>query len=84
MALSRPAAARQPVSQEQSVVVVVAGQPGAGKTGSATSSGSAHDARRGGAHLPGSHKPVHRHYAALLAANVRTVGATVRPDTSRR
>jgi hypothetical protein len=29
------------------------------------------------------YKPAHRHYPGLLAANVRTVGVLVRPDTAR-
>ncbi|MCZ0983739.1 zeta toxin family protein [Streptomyces diastatochromogenes] len=71
------------VPQVRPVVVVVAGQPGAGKTKIADLVQAALD-RRGGAVRIGRdlYKNAHRHYAAALAADVRTAGAAVRPDTS--
>ncbi|MGA5069190.1 zeta toxin family protein [Streptomyces exfoliatus] len=74
---------RGAVPQERPVVVVVAGQPGAGKTKIADLIQAALD-RRGGAVRVGRdlYKPAHRHYAAALATDVRTAGAAVRPDTS--
>ena len=79
-----PAAMRSAVSQPRPVVVVVAGQPGAGKTAIADLVQAVLD-RRGGAVRVGRdlYKPVHRHYPSLLAADVRTAGALVRPDTAR-
>lgn len=79
-----PAAARSAVAQPRPVVVVVAGQPGAGKTQIADLIQAALD-RRGGCVRVGRdlYKPVHRHYPGLLAADVRTAGALVRPDTVR-
>ncbi|MDX3209922.1 zeta toxin family protein [Streptomyces scabiei] len=79
-----PAATRQAVQQQRPVVVVVAGQPGAGKTTLADRV-AAVLARRGGAVRVGRdlYKPLHRHYAGVLAADVRTAGALVRPDTAR-
>lgn len=79
-----PAATRQAVRQQRPVVVVVAGQPGAGKTTLADRV-AAVLARRGGAVRVGRdlYKPLHRHYAGALAADVRTAGALVRPDTAR-
>ncbi|MDX3129604.1 zeta toxin family protein [Streptomyces europaeiscabiei] len=79
-----PAATRQAVQQHRPVVVVVAGQPGAGKTTLADRV-AAVLARRGGAVRVGRdlYKPFHRHYAGVLAADVRTAGALVRPDTAR-
>ncbi|MGA5363918.1 zeta toxin family protein [Streptomyces purpurascens] len=79
-----PTATRGAVPQHQPALVVVAGQPGAGKTVIADLVQTALD-RRGGAVRVGRdlYKPVHRHYAAALAADVRTAGALVRPDTAR-
>ncbi|WP_069772225.1 zeta toxin family protein [Streptomyces sp. LUP30] len=79
-----PAATRQAVHQLRPVVVVVAGQPGAGKTTLADRV-AAVLARRGGAVRVGRdlYKPLHRHYAGVLEADVRTAGALVRPDTAR-
>ncbi|MEU3955226.1 zeta toxin family protein [Streptomyces achromogenes] len=79
-----PAATKGVVRQSRPVVVVVAGQPGAGKTEIADLVQAALD-RRGGAVRIGRdlYKPVHRRYAELLAADVRTAGVKVRPDTSR-
>ncbi|MFD5110524.1 zeta toxin family protein [Streptomyces cinereoruber] len=70
--------------QERPVVVVVAGQPGAGKTTFADLVQAAL-ARRGGAVrvCRDLYKRAHRSYGTLLAADIRTAGAKVRPDTSR-
>ncbi|MGW7821850.1 zeta toxin family protein [Streptomyces puniciscabiei] len=79
-----PVATRQAVPQQRPVVVVVAGQPGAGKTTLADRMAAVLD-RRGGAVRVGRdlYKPLHRHYASVLATDVRTAGALVRPDTAR-
>ncbi|WP_055631784.1 zeta toxin family protein [Streptomyces griseoruber] len=79
-----PAATQDAVAQPRPVVVVVAGQPGAGKTWIADLVQAVLD-RRGGAVRVGRdlYKPVHRHYDHALAADVRTAGALVRPDTAR-
>lgn len=79
-----PAATRRAVRQQRPVVIVVAGQPGAGKTTLADLIATVLD-RRGGAVRVGRdlYKPLHRHYAGALAADVRTAGALVRPDTAR-
>ncbi|NUH42863.1 zeta toxin family protein [Streptomyces samsunensis] len=76
-----PAWTKDAVSQDRPTVVVVGGQPGAGKT---AISDLVHAAlnHRGGAVRIGSdlYKMVHRRYAELLAADVRTAGVKVRPD----
>ncbi|MFK4106166.1 zeta toxin family protein [Streptomyces sp. NPDC019531] len=79
-----PAATRQAVHQQRPVVVVVAGQPGAGKTTLADLIAAVLD-RRGGAVRVGRdlYKSLHRPYASALAVDVRTAGALVRPDTAR-
>ncbi|MEU8718236.1 zeta toxin family protein [Streptomyces sp. NPDC048663] len=63
---------------------MVTGQPGAGKTWIADVVQAALD-RRGGAVRVGRdlYKRLHRHYSPALAADVRTAGALVRPDTVR-
>ncbi|MFE5899867.1 zeta toxin family protein [Streptomyces sp. NPDC056488] len=78
-----PGWTRGAVPQEHPVVVVVAGQPGAGKTAVADLVQAALE-RRGGAVRIGRdlYKPAHRDYAAALAADVRTAGAAVRSDTA--
>ncbi|MFJ3363531.1 zeta toxin family protein [Streptomyces anthocyanicus] len=78
-----PAALQSAVPQTRPVVVVVAGQPGAGKTAAADLVQAALD-RRGGCVRIGRdlYKPAHRHYAGALAADVRTAGALVRSDTA--
>jgi len=78
-----PAVTQSAVAQAQPVMVVVAGQPGAGKTEIADFVQAALD-RRGGAVRVGRdlYKPFHRHYASALAADIRTAGALVRPDTA--
>ncbi|MGW0538155.1 zeta toxin family protein [Streptomyces sp. NPDC003032] len=79
-----PAATASAVPQARPVVVIVGGQPGAGKTKVADLVQAALR-QRGGAVRIGRdlYKAAHRHYAAALAADVRTAGARVRPDTSR-
>ncbi|MGX1913548.1 zeta toxin family protein [Streptomyces phaeochromogenes] len=79
-----PAVTQGAAAQARPVVVVVAGQPGAGKTTLADRV-AAVLARRGGAVRVGRdlYKPLHRRYAGVLAADVRTAGALVRPDTVR-
>ncbi|MEU2718081.1 zeta toxin family protein [Streptomyces sp. NPDC007205] len=79
-----PAAAQDAVPQRQPVPVVVAGQPGAGKTQTADLVQAVMD-RRGGALRVGRdlYEPAHRHYPDALAADVRTAGALVRADTAR-
>ncbi|MCZ1012632.1 zeta toxin family protein [Streptomyces lydicus] len=79
-----PAATKGAVRQERPVVVIVGGQPGAGKTEVADLVQAALD-RRGGAVrvCRDFYKAVHPRYAKLLAADVRTAGALVRPDTRR-
>lgn len=71
------------VPQDQPVVVIVCGPPGAGKTEVANLVQAALD-HRGGAVRVGRdlYKAAHRHYPALLEADVRTAGVKVRPDTS--
>ncbi len=79
-----PAATKNAVPQDKPVVVVVSGPSGAGKTEVGDLVQAALD-RRGGAVRVGRdlYKPVHRHYPALLEADVRTAGVRVRPDTIR-
>ncbi|WP_060887528.1 zeta toxin family protein [Streptomyces caniscabiei] len=79
-----PAAAHSAVAQTRPVVVVVAGQPGAGKTRIADLVQAVLD-RRGGSVRVGRdlYKPFHRHYASALTADVRTAGVRIRPDTAR-
>ena len=77
-----PTWTKSAVRQARPTVVVVGGQPGAGKTAVADLVQAALDAR-GGAVRIGSdlYKAAHRRYAELLAADVRTAGVQVRPDT---
>ncbi|MFF7975813.1 zeta toxin family protein [Streptomyces sp. NPDC007905] len=78
-----PAATQSAVAQAQPVVVVVAGQPGAGKTEIADFVQAALDRRGGAVRVDRDlYKPFHRHYASALAADIRTAGALVRPDTA--
>ncbi|GGV53452.1 zeta toxin family protein [Streptomyces spectabilis] len=78
-----PAIADSAVPQARPVVVVVGGQPGAGKTKVADLVQAALG-QRGGAVRIGRdlYKAAHRHHAAALATDVRTAGATIRADTS--
>lgn len=68
-----PAATEGVVPQDHPVVVIVGGQPGAGKTEIADRIQAALD-RRGGAVrvCRDLYKAVHRHYTAALAADIRT------------
>jgi Tfp pilus assembly ATPase PilU len=79
-----PAATQGAVLQQRPAVVFIAGQPGSGKDAIAA---LVHEVlnRRGGAVRIGSdlYKAAHRHYAELLADDVRTAGVKVRPDTRR-
>jgi hypothetical protein len=79
-----PAATRGAVRQQRPVVLVVAGQPGAGKTPIADLVQAVLD-RRGGAVRIGQdlYKSAHRHYTNLLTADARTAGMLIRPDTVR-
>ncbi|MEW1699291.1 MULTISPECIES: zeta toxin family protein [unclassified Streptomyces] len=78
-----PGWARGAAVQERPVVVFVAGQPGAGKTAVADLVQGAL-ARRGGAVrvCRDLYKEAHPGYTSAVAADVRTAGAAVRPDTS--
>lgn len=78
------AATKGAARQARPVVVIVGGQPGAGKTDVADLVQAALD-RRGGAVrvCRDLYKAAHPRYGALLAADVRTAGVKVRPDTRR-
>ncbi|WP_329169386.1 zeta toxin family protein (plasmid) [Streptomyces sp. NBC_01267] len=79
-----PEATSAAVEQELPVVVLVAGQPGAGKTEIADLVQAALDHRGGAVRVCRDlYKPVHPEYAAFLAADIRTAGVRVRADTSR-
>ncbi|MFD5891585.1 zeta toxin family protein [Streptomyces sp. NPDC060334] len=70
--------------QPRPVVVVVAGQPGAGKTRIADLVQVALDRRGGAVRICSDlYKPVHPHYVEHLADDVRTAGVRVRPGTRR-
>ncbi|MGO4417228.1 zeta toxin family protein [Streptomyces sp. MCAF7] len=77
-----PAWTKEAVRQDRPTVVIVGGQPGAGKTAIADLVQATLN-RRGGAVRIGSdlYKAAHRRYAELLAADVRTAGVKVRADT---
>lgn len=79
-----PTAMKGAVRQVRPVVVIVGGQPGAGKTDVADLVQAALD-RRGGAVRVCSdlYKAAHQRYRGMLAADVRTAGVKVRPDTRR-
>ncbi|MEW2577677.1 zeta toxin family protein [Streptomyces syringium] len=79
-----PAATEGAAHQDRPVVVIVGGQPGAGKTGIADMVQAALN-RRGGAVRIGRdlYKAAHARYASLLAEDVRTAGVKIRPDTIR-
>ncbi|MFD3782242.1 zeta toxin family protein, partial [Streptomyces sp. NPDC058612] len=79
-----PAATKDADRQDQPVVVIVGGQPGAGKTWVSDLVQAALD-RRGGAVRIGRdlYKASDRRYAEFLAEDVRAAGVKVRPDTSR-
>ncbi|MFH8371850.1 zeta toxin family protein [Streptomyces sp. NPDC018031] len=79
-----PAAAKEAVRQGQPVVVIVGGQPGAGKTAVADLIKAALDHRGGAVRICSDlYKTAHRQYGELLADDVRTAGVRVRPDTRR-
>ncbi len=79
-----PAATTGAVRQSRPVAVVVAGQPGAGKTAIADLVQAALDRRGGAVRICRDlYKAAHRRYTELLTADVRTAGVQVRPDTSR-
>ncbi|MFZ3573737.1 zeta toxin family protein [Streptomyces sp. BH097] len=68
--------------QRRPVAVVVAGQPGAGKTTLADLLHAALDRRGGAVRVSRDlYKSAHDAYPELLAADVRTAGSRVRPDT---
>lgn len=77
-----PAWTKGAVRQDRPTVVIVGGQPGAGKTAIADLVQAALN-RRGDAVRIGSdlYKGAHRRYAELLAADVRTAGVKIRADT---
>ncbi|MFG2220491.1 zeta toxin family protein [Streptomyces sp. NPDC048685] len=78
-----PEATRSAVPQDRPVVVIVGGQPGAGKTELADLVQAALGHRGGAVRVCRDlYKSAHREYAAFLAADVRTAGIKVRPDTS--
>ncbi|MFF7459082.1 zeta toxin family protein [Kitasatospora sp. NPDC008115] len=79
-----PAATAGAVAQEQPVVVLVAGQPGSGKTTLGDLLHAVLDVRGGAVRIGADlYKAAHRHYPVLLDEDVRTAGAGVRADTRR-
>ncbi|MEV6591316.1 zeta toxin family protein [Streptomyces acidicola] len=74
-----------PATQARPVVVVVTGQPGAGKTQVADLVHTVLGRRGGAARLGRAlYESAHRHYAGALAADVRTTGVLVRPAPGRQ
>ncbi|MFI7359754.1 zeta toxin family protein [Streptomyces avidinii] len=72
------------VPQDRPVLVIVAGQPGSGKTTVAELLHAALSARGGAVRISSDlYKPAHRKYAWLREQDVRTAGTGVRPDTRR-
>ncbi|MFH8642331.1 zeta toxin family protein [Streptomyces goshikiensis] len=72
------------VPQDQPVLVVVAGQPGSGKTTIAELLHAALSARGGAVRISSDlYKSAHRKYAQLRERDVRTAGTGVRTDTRR-
>ncbi|WP_236246830.1 zeta toxin family protein [Streptomyces sp. CC210A] len=79
-----PAALNGAVRQDQPVVVIVGGQPGAGKTAVADLVQAALDRRGRAVRICSDlYKAVHRQYGEFLAGDVRTAGMKVRPNTRR-
>ncbi|MFF4227463.1 zeta toxin family protein [Streptomyces abikoensis] len=79
-----PAATEGAVRQDQPVVVIVGGQPGAGKTAIADMVQAALNSRGGAVRIGRDlYKAAHARYAGLLADDVRTAGVKIRPDTIR-
>ncbi|WP_425824610.1 zeta toxin family protein [Streptomyces fractus] len=77
-----PRALQGAVPQRRPVAVVVAGQPGAGKTTLADLLHAALERRGGAVRVSRDlYKSAHGAYPELLAADVRTAGSQVRPDT---
>ncbi|MFJ2590961.1 zeta toxin family protein (plasmid) [Streptomyces sp. NBC_00376] len=72
------------VTQERPVVVFVAGQAGSGKTLVMDLVHAALERRGGAVRVDrDTYKAVHPHYPGFLAADVRTAGVRVRPETYR-
>ncbi|MFG2097302.1 zeta toxin family protein [Streptomyces sp. NPDC048612] len=79
-----PASTSGATPQNQPVVVIVGGQPGAGKTEIADLVQAALDHRGGAVRICRDlYKAAHQRYGELLAADVRTAGGKVRSDTRR-
>ncbi|MER5974210.1 zeta toxin family protein [Streptomyces sp. NPDC002055] len=79
-----PTALKGGVRQDRPVVVIVGGQPGAGKTAVADLVQAALDGRGGAVRVCSDlYKAAHRRYGEYLAGDVRTAGVKVRPDTRR-
>ncbi|MFF2080577.1 zeta toxin family protein [Kitasatospora sp. NPDC058162] len=79
-----PAWTRNAVPQDQPVVLLVAGQPGSGKTTLGDLLHAVLDLRGGAVRVGADlYKAAHRRYPGLLAEDVRTAGAGVRADTRR-
>ncbi|MEU5161187.1 zeta toxin family protein [Streptomyces sp. NPDC020875] len=77
-----PAALNGAVRQDRPVVVIVGGQPGAGKTAVADLVQAALDRRGGSVRICSDlYKTAHRQYGEFLAGDVRTAGEKVRPQT---
>ncbi|MFG3499284.1 zeta toxin family protein [Streptomyces sp. NPDC047928] len=75
---------KEAVRQNRPVVVIVGGQPGAGKTTVAELIKAALDRRGGAVRICSDlYKTAHHQYGELLTDDVRTAGARVRPDTRR-
>ncbi|MFC5724146.1 zeta toxin family protein [Streptomyces gamaensis] len=79
-----PAWTKQAVRQVRPVAVIVAGQPGSGKTLPADVVHTVLNRRGGAVRVDHDlYKAVHRHYTGLVIEDVRTAGVRLRPDTRR-